>query len=416
MESLGFILNRPGRRGTEVKIRKMKNHEAAGPLQGIKVLDFSSFIAGSYTAMTLGDLGASVIKVEPLTGDLARAWSPFLAGESRYFQGWNRNKRSIALDLTQAPAREIVYKLAAAADVSIENFRRGVTTKLKIDYETLRELNARLIYCSSTAFGSRGPDRDRPGYDPLLQCLSGAARANTRFNGGTVAISSVAATDYQAAMLLSTAISAALYHRERTGVGQKIETSLLQAAISVQSHFFIKALEREEEGGLGIYPYRLFDTKDDVIFIAAGTDRFWRLLCEAIGLSDLASDPPYATNAQRVCHPAELTARLQPVFLEKTTAEWEAILLPAGVPAASAKTYQQFFVDPQVEAMEMNPVIEHPVIGPMRVAGIPFNFEKTPGAIQSPAPTLGQHTDEILREVGYDDAGIAGLRSSRCVA
>jgi crotonobetainyl-CoA:carnitine CoA-transferase CaiB-like acyl-CoA transferase len=378
-------------------------------LLGVKVLDFCSFIAGSAGAMLLGDLGAEVIKVEPLTGDLARAWGPFLAGESRYFQGWNRSKRSLAIDLTAEDGREAVYRLIERADVIVENFRPGITEKLKIDYATARRLNPGIIYCSSTAFGPRGPLRLRPAYDPVLQSMAGAARGNLRFSG-KIAICSVAVSDYQAAMLAVSGILAALYHRQKTGEGQHVETSLLQAIMSVQAHFYCHALERDEEGPVGICPYRLFETKDELIFIGAATDRFFRRLCEALGTPELADDAKFLTNPQRLLHQTELYARLEPYFLAKSAREWENLLLEKGVPCGVVGTYQEFFVHPQVEAMGMNPVVDHPTIGPMRLFGVPIDFEKTPGRIQQAAPTLGQHTEEILREHGYDAEKIKALR------
>lgn len=382
----------------------------SGPLAGIRVLDFSSFIAGCYATLLLGDMGAEVIKVEPLWGDLAREWGPFLKGESRFFQGWNRNKRSIALDLKSEQSREIIYELARRADVVVENFRPGVTEKLKIDYATLSAINPRLIYCSSTAFGPRGPYRDRPGYDPILQSMSGAADANVRYTGG-LGICSVAVSDYQAAMLCASGICAALYHRERTGEGQRVETSLLQSAISCQAQNFIQALETPEEGVRGIYPYRLFETKDHHIFIAGPTDKFWQIFTESIGLGELGRDAKYATNRLRVLNAEELTAKIQPRMKEKTTQEWLDAMLPKGMPCAPVQTWEQFFDDPQVAAMNMMPVIEHATIGPMRVGGVPVTFEKTPGAIQRAAPLLGEHGEEILKELGYDESKISDFKN-----
>ncbi len=388
---------------------------ACGPLSGVRVIDFCSFIAGSYGAMLLGDLGAEVIKVEPLTGDACRGWGPFLAGESRFFQGWNLNKRSLAVDLRRPEGLEVVRDLVRRADVAMENMRPGVTAKLGIDYESLSPLNSRLIYLSSTAFGGRGPYVRRPGYDPVLQSMGGAAQLNTRYSG-VVAICSVAVSDYQAAMLAVSGVCAALYHRERTGVGQKIETSLLQAVMSVQSHFYIEALEREEEGAVGIYPYRMFDCADGPLFVAAGTDRFWRLFCEAIGESDLEKDPTYATNRQRVDRAAELNLRLEPILRGRGCREWESLLVEAGVPAAAVQTCLEFFRDPQVQALEMDPVIEHATIGSMRVAGVPIEFSETPGAIQRAAPLLGQHSREVLSELGRDSEAIDRLFASGVVA
>ena len=370
-----------------------------GPLNGIRILDFASFIAGPYASSILAEMGADVIKVEPPMGDLARAWSPFIGGESRYFQAWNRSKRSIVLDLTDPASRPALEALVRSADVVVENFRNGVTAKLGIDYATMQPLNQRLIYCSSTAFGSQGPWQKRPGYDPVLQCLGGAARANERFNGGSTGICSVAVSDYQAAMLLSTAICAALYHRERTGQGQFVETSLLQAVMSVQSHQYIEPLDCEEEGAVGIYPYRLFETADDAIFIAGGTDKFWRLLCDALGLAELGRDGRFATNGQRVNSAAELNSILEPVFRAGIAAQLELRLVKAGVPCGSVKNYHDFFNSEQVTAMAMNPEIVHAKSGRLRVAGLPVTFSESQGEIQRPAPQLGEHTAQILKEL-----------------
>ncbi len=388
---------------------------ASGPLVGLRVVDLSSFIAGCYTGVLLGDLGADVVKIEPLEGDGARYWGPFLAGESRFFQGWNRSKRSIAVDLRSDAGREIVHELLRGADIVVENFRPGVTKKLLIDYETVREFNSRVIYCSITGFGAKGPQGTRPAYDPILQCMSGAARGNVRYSGRT-SIGSVAISDYGAGLLGSTGILAALYHRERTGEGQRIETSLLQAAMAVQNHMYCNALEVEEEPPFGIYPYRLFETKDDLIFVAGPTDKFWQILCDALGVPELSSDPRYKTNPDRVEHAEELTELLQPIFQEKTTAEWESMLVERGVPCGPVMTWAEFFETPQVAAMGMNPRVEHSKIGPMHVPGVPLDFEKTPGQIQCAAPTLGEQTDEILSELGYEASRIAALREEGRIA
>ena len=393
------------------------NDKTAGPLTGIRVLDFCSFINGAYSASLMGDLGADVIKIEPMYGDLARAWGPFINGESRPFQTWNRSKRGIRLDLTQAAARRVIYDLTARADVAIANFRPGIAEKLGIDYYTLRDINPRLVYCSSTAFGSKGPYRDRPGYDPILQSISGLAKETANYSG-RIAISPVAASDYQASMLVLTGVLAALLHREKTGEGQLIETSLLQGIMSIQTHFFYQPIEAEAQGRVGIYPYRLFETRDGQIFIGGATDKFWRMLCDVLGLADLANDPRYDTNEKRTARSAELAPILEPLFREKTTSEWQTLLMTKGVPCGAVSEWSEFFNDEQVKVMEMNQRVDHPVIGPAFVTGVPINFDQTPGKIQRGAPILGEHTREVLKEIGYDDekidmlvdAAIVGIR------
>jgi crotonobetainyl-CoA:carnitine CoA-transferase CaiB-like acyl-CoA transferase len=388
---------------------------ASGPLVGVRVLDFGSYIAGPYGAAVLGDLGADVIKIESVGGDLARHWGPFLNGESRLFQGYNRNKGSVAVDLRAPAGRDIAHALARTADVVIENMRPGITARLGIDWPTLRAINSRLIYVSSTAFGSRGPYRDRPGFDPLLQSMSGAALANARLFNVAPHICSVAVSDYQAGMLVALAVSAALYHRATSGEGQHIETSLLQAAMSVQSSSFVQPLECEETGAPGIYPYHVFATSDGQVFLAIGNDKFWELLCEALGRPDLATDVRYAKNVDRVSRGVELDAILEPLLGAKPTKHWVDLLVAAGVPCAPVQDSQAFFDDPQVEAMEMAPVIEHTRIGPMRVYGVPIEFEGTPGAIQRASPVLGEHTLEVLGELGYGAERIDELEQSGVV-
>lgn len=390
------------------------SNNSSGPLEGLNVADFTAFIAGSYCAQLLGDMGAEVTKVEALEGDGARYWGPFLNGESRMFQGWNRNKQSIAVDMRTDKGLEIVHSLLKDVDILVENYRPGITKKLGIDYETVRTLNPKIIYLSITAFGAKGPYGKRPGYDPILQSLSGAARGNERYSNVT-SICSVAISDYGAALLGSTGILAALYRRERTGEGQFLETSLLQAAMAVQSHMFVDALETEETPPFGIFPYQYFETKDDILFVAAPTDRFWQTLCRCLGADELAENPKFKTNPDRVTHKEELAPIVQSYMSKKTAKAWEKILLEEGVPCARAQNYEEFFDDPQVRALDMFPTHTHETIGPIRLAGVPITFHQSPGSIRSAAPTLGQHTSIVLRKLGYDDESIAGLRGAGIV-
>ena len=386
-----------------------------GPLSGLGVIDLSSFIAGCYTASMLGDMGATVIKIEPLAGDGARQWGPFLNEESRFFQGWNRNKRSIAVEMRSDEGREIAHALVREADVLVENFRPGVTKRLKIDYETVEAINPRILYCSITAFGPKGPLSHRPGFDPVLQSMSGAARGNQRY-AGKDCISGVAMSDFGAAMLGASGILAALYVREKTGRGQLVETSLLQAAMTMQSHMFVEALETEEKPPFGIYPYHLFETKDSSIFIAAPTNQFWTLLCKALGQSELGENSRFDSNAKRVAHAEELTAILQPIFRERKSADWQDDLVEQGVPCGPVQTYADFFNSDQVTAMGMNPEVRHSSIGRMKVAGVGVTFEKTPAHVRHAPPVLGEHSSEILRELRYTDEQIADLKSRGVVA
>ena len=385
-----------------------------GPLEGIRVLDFTSFIAGSYGAMLLGDLGADVLKIESPGGDNARHWGPFIEGESRMFQAWNRNKRGLSVDLKTAHGLQVVHDLARDADVAMENFRPGVAARLGIDYETLRRHNPAIVYASSSAFGSSGPSAQRPGYDPVLQSMAGAVHMQQLMNG-VAGICPVAVSDYMAAVLLVCSINAALLHRERTGEGQHVETSLLQAIMSAQAQSYLMPLDAEITGPPGIFPYRMFAAADGPIFIAAGTDKFWRLFCEAIGRDDLAGDPRYAANPQRVAQAKELSAEIDPIVAARPARDLEAALVEVGVPCAAVRSADEFFDDPQVEAMAMSQVIRHPQIGDLRMAGVPWRFSRTPGTIRRPAPRLGEHTAEVLAELGYDTKRIAALRTSGAV-
>ncbi len=385
-----------------------------GPLHGIRVLDFTSFIAGSYGAMLLGDMGADVLKIESPGGDNARHWGPFIGSESRMFQAWNRNKRGIAVNLKTEEGRQVVYDLARDADVAMENFRPGVAARLGIDYDTLSRHNPGLIYASSSAFGGSGPYAQRPGYDPVLQSMAGAAHLQQLMNG-VAAICPVAVSDYMAAVLTVCSINAALLHRERTGDGQWIETSLLQAIMTAQAQSYLQPLEAEITGPPGIFPYRMFAAADGPIFIAAGTDKFWKLFCEAIGRDDLAGDPRYATNPQRVTQARELSAEIDPIVASRPAHELEADLVAVGVPCAAVRSADEFFDDPQVEAMAMSQVVRHPQLGNLRMAGVPWRFSRSPASIRRPAPALGQHTDEVLAELGYAPDRIAALRTSGAV-
>ena len=375
------------------------------PLDGIHVVDLTSYIAGSYGAMMLADLGADVMKVESLEGDSFR--------ELPGFYGWNRGKRSIALNLKTPEGREIVERLARHADVLMENWRPGVADRLGVGHERLCALNPRLIYCSVSAFGSSGPYVDRPGFDPILQALGGLM--TLQGFGGPPKYLRTAPTDYYTAALGAQAVLAALFARERTGRGQRIETSLLRGVMALQSGIAIDypgkpTLIRENP------TYRLYQGSDGAwFFLACGNQAFWGKLCTAMGMEEFRDDPRFGSWMLRLKNNEALLPILEKRFGEKPAAEWLAILARHDIPAGPVKTVQEFMNDPAVQHHEMVREYEHPEVGRLRVIGQPLVFDDTPTRDPGPPPLLGQHTDAILGEAGYDAAAIQDLRAKKVV-
>jgi crotonobetainyl-CoA:carnitine CoA-transferase CaiB-like acyl-CoA transferase len=375
------------------------------PLDGIRVVDLTSYIAGSYAAMMLADLGAEVLKVESLAGDSFR--------ELPGFVGWNRAKRSIAVDLKTPEGRGIVERMAAGADVVMENMRPGVTDRLGVGYARLSALNPRLIYCSTTAFGSTGPYVDRPGFDPLLQAMSGV-QALQGF-GGPPQYLRVAITDYYAASLTAQAVLAALFVRERTGRGQRVETSLLHASLALQS------------GNVVDYPgrqsmfrdnptYRLYQAGDgEWFFLACGNQAFWVKLCAALDRRDLADDPRFASWLLRLDNWEVLLPLLEKRFAAEPRAHWLETLARHDIPAAPVQTLKEFMDDPAVRHHELVREYDHPELGRLRLMGMPLVFSESPTRDGGRPPLLGEHTDAILRELGYEAATIEDLRRRRVI-
>jgi crotonobetainyl-CoA:carnitine CoA-transferase CaiB-like acyl-CoA transferase len=370
------------------------------PLGGVRVLDLSRVLAGPYTTMVLADLGADVIKVEhPERGDDTRHWGPpFAGGESAYFLSVNRNKRSIGVDLKDPEGLERVKRLAAGADVLIENMRRGTLDKLGLGYEALRETNPGLAYCSITGFGP-GEDRNRPGYDFLIQARAGIMGI-TGFPDGEPTKVGVAIADIVCGLYAATAILAALRRRDTTGEGARIEVPLFEATLSWLANRGQEYLvSGEDKGRMGnahptIVPYQTFDASDKPIAVAVGNDAQFRRLCETIGRAELADDERYATNPARVANREELVEVLQQRFSKRTTNEWVEKIREAGVPCGPVNALADVFSDEHVLSSGILQTVEHPVAGLLEMLASPVLIDLERPPIRRPPPTLGQHTKE----------------------
>jgi formyl-CoA transferase len=394
------------------------------PLTGYRVLDLSRILAGPYCTMILGDQGAEVIKVErPGTGDDTRTWGPpFAGGESAYYLCCNRNKKSIVVDLKSPEGLNIVRELAAVSDVFVENFTPGLTKRFGLDYETLQELNPRLIYASITAYGQDGPYRDRPGYDMVLSAVGGLMWITGERNGNPCKVG-VAITDVLTGVYASGAITSALLWRERSGRGQYLDISLLDVEVAglanIASNYLVAGQEAQRWGTAheSIIPYQVFHTKDRPIAIAVANQKLWANFCKLVGQQDWLADPRFASNPKRVENRDVLLPLIEEVFSQKTCDEWMDLLVGAAIPCGPVNNMQHLFADPQVQHRGMIAEVPHPAIGTLRLAGIPIKYSETPGAIRRHPPLLGEHTDEVLTEVlGYSPNQIEALKAQGTIA
>lgn len=394
------------------------------PLAGVRILDLTRVLAGPYCTMLLGDLGADVVKVEaPGTGDETRSWGPpFQGGESTYFLAINRNKRSVALDLKHEEGRAAVRRLAAWADVLVENFRPGVAERLGLGAATLTAAHPGLVYCSISAFGQQGPGRDRPGYDLVIQAESGLMSITGEPDGPPAKVG-IAVADILSGMNAAYAIVAALYARPaRGGRGGVIDASLYDSLLAFLSTLVTSYTATGRPPGRWgsahpqIVPYQGFAAADGHLVVCVTNDKFWRLFCECVGRPELADDPRFATNADRVANRDLLIPQLADAFAARTVGEWLERLGRVGIPVGPIRTLDAALADPVVAARGMLVAVEHPTAGPVRMAGIPWHGDAAPGAIRRPPPRLGEHTDEVLAEVGYDRAAVARLRALGVVA
>jgi crotonobetainyl-CoA:carnitine CoA-transferase CaiB-like acyl-CoA transferase len=382
-------------------------------LERVRVVDLTNYIAGSLCPMFLADYGAQVVKVEPLEGDSFRM---FGLG----FMGWNRGKRSITLDLRQEEGQRILRELVSRADVVVENFRPGVAGRLGADYEILAQVNPHIVYCSIAGHGESGPYAARPAFDPLLQARSGAMAAQ----GGTghpPVYLDVAITDYSAALMGTYGIAAALYERERSGKGQRVVTSLTAATIAGQSGSFIfyEGKPPEPEGGpdfLGPSPTcRCYEAADGWFFLACRSEEQWQALAGVVGRPELAQDGSWQRASVAPARDP-LGQMLEDIFRADTVEDWLARLDGAGVPCAPILGPRDLLTDEHLMANELITEHQHAQWGAIRQTALLVKLSRTPGRLQGPAPDLGQHTDEVLAEFGYDQEDIARLRQGRVVA
>ena len=395
----------------------------AGPLRGLKVIEIGMAMAGPFCAMTLGDYGADVIKVERAgSGDEARRWSPFFDAElSYYFAAANRNKRSLEIDLKTPEGMEVLRRLAADADVVIDNFRVGALDALGLGYNALKAINPRLIYCSISGFGTTGPRALDRANDIFMQAYAGTMSVTGEENGGP-AKAGISVADVGAGMFATIGVLMALEERHRTGLGQRVETSLLEGQIAMLSYnftyFYATGKSPVRRGAsMALSPaYRAFEAADDWIVVAAFTDRMWEGVCRVVGREDWISDPRLASKAQRKAANEELVAELNRIFRLRSVDEWVALLDAEGVPATRVNNIEQVIAEPQVQERQMVTSFDHPRAGNVSIAGLPIKFSETPGSVRRHSPMLGEHTEEILCDAGYSSDEIMKMLESGVVA
>lgn len=402
-----------------------------GALTGIKVLDLSRVLAGPWATQMLADLGADVIKVErPVAGDDTRHWGPpFLkddAGndtrEASYFTSCNRNKRSITVDMAHPEGRALLQRMAAEADVVVENFKTGGLAQYGLDYESLKSTNPRLIYCSITGFGQDGPYAERAGYDLMVQAMCGlmsiTGQADGEPGGGPLKVG-VAVIDVFTGLYASNAILAALNARHTTGEGQYIDMALLDVGMAVLANQAAGFLATDKSPGRAgnihpsLAPYQDFPTLDGNVLLAIGNDGQFARFCAAIGQNGWAQDARFATNTARVQNRTALLDLMQPVMLQRTTADWIALLEDKAVPCGPINTIAQAFEDPQVKARGIHKTLPRQAgdgISQVATVANPMRLSATPVSYRSAPPALGQHTDEVLHEFGLEDSAIEALR------
>ena len=399
----------------------MASEAMNGALDGIRVVDLSRHLAGPFAAMTLGDLGADVIKIEaPGRGDDTRGYPPFWNGISCYYLSANRNKRSVTVNLQSPEGQEIVRRLVRESDILIENFRPGATERWGLGYDDLRAVNPRLIYCAISAVGRDGPDRDRAGVDLLMQAYGGLMSITGEAGRPPVRVGT-SVVDLTAGANAVQAILAALYVRERTGRGQRVESSLLEGQVSWLTYHAVSYFgtgqvpERIGSSHASVAPYGAYPTGEGFLVIAVASDALWRRFCQALEHPELIEDSRFASNAERCAHRDELDAVLIPILAEHDSQSWAERMDAAGVPCSPVNTIDTVLSLPQIAHRAM--VVETPreEIPDLRLPGIAIKLDETPGSVRLPPPALGEQTDEVLSLFGYSAEEITRFRSNGIV-
>jgi crotonobetainyl-CoA:carnitine CoA-transferase CaiB-like acyl-CoA transferase len=376
-------------------------------LHGIRILDLSRVLAGPWCTMTLGDLGADVIKIEnPNGGDDTRGWGPtFVEGESAYFLCTNRNKRSVAVDLAGHDGQQTIRELAAQCDVVVENFKTGALARYGLDYESLRKVKPDLIYCSISGYGRSSPLADRAGYDYVVQAEAGLMSITGEADGEPMKVG-VAVADLFTGMYAVQAILAAIIARNNDGQGQLIDLALFDCQLAMLANVASAALvsgeapQRFGNAHASVVPYQVLPTRDTEIVIAVGNDRQFKLLCdEVLERPEIAADPRYTTNRARLENRDTLIALLKELLRSRDAADWQRRLASTGIPTGTVRTVGAALASPEAQARDMVTTVRHPTVGPLRLVSSPIRMSGTPVRVPSPPPLLGQHTQEVLREL-----------------
>lgn len=391
------------------------------PLGGVRVLDLTRALSGPFCTMILGDLGADVIKVEPPDGDMMRQWGPYDRTESVYYLTGNRNKRAIAINFRSKEGLELIKSLAKECDVLVENFKPGSMDAMGLNYEKLAEINPRLIYMSITGFGRDGPNSDQPGFDQIAQGYSGLMSVTGSEESGPLRVG-VAIGDQTTGMWAAIGVLAALAKREKTGVGHRIDTSLMASLVgllSVQGQRFLSLGETPGLAGNNhpvVSPCGVFQTKDGPINIAANTTNMWVSLCNILELNELVSDARFIDNASRAVNRDELKNLIEKKLAMFDRQHWTNLFNKAGVPAGPINNMAEVFSDDQVLHCKLVEEVKHPVLGPLKLVGIPIQFDQQKGnSIKRAPPLLGEHTAEILKEFGWSTSDIDALEGRSVV-